>query len=220
MKVALINPPTEHNIVRRWRCAIEQGNYLFPPMELCYLAGMVKSKGNIDYKLVDCVGAHIERAQIIKQLEEYKPDILVFMPGFESVNRDVRSVIDINATVKAKLVMFGHYPTKFSDQLLKSYPFDYILRGDPEFTFSELLTALQNKGDISMATSLTFVISLLSFGLSFAVNFYSKSGFVEGSIIALLLFIGVRFATAMLYTYQYVLNPVFYLEYEKNKVLK
>jgi len=80
--------------------------------------------------------------------------------------------------------------------------------------------SMKNKGDISKATALTFVISLLAFFLAFAVNFYSKTGFVEGSIIALLLFIGIRFATAMLYTYQYVLNPVLYLEYEKNKVMK
>jgi len=80
--------------------------------------------------------------------------------------------------------------------------------------------SLKNKGDISKATALTFMISLLAFALAFAVTIYSKSGFVEGSVIALLLFIGVRFATAMLYAYQYVLNPVFYLEYEKNKVMK
>ena len=80
--------------------------------------------------------------------------------------------------------------------------------------------SMKNRGDISKATLLTFAISLIAFVLAFAVTIYSKMGFVEGSIIALLLFLGVRLATAMLYTYQYVLNPVFYLEYEKNRVLK
>lgn len=80
--------------------------------------------------------------------------------------------------------------------------------------------SMKNKSDITKATAITFLISIVAFILAFAVNIYMKTGNIEGSILALLLFIGVRFATAMLYTYQFVLNPVFYLEYEKNKVLK
>lgn len=156
MKIVFINPPAEHNIIRRWRCAIEQGNYLFPPMELSYLAGMAKSKKNIEYKLMDCVADNLDRAQVIKQLEDYKPDFLVFMPGFESINRDIRSMVDLNSTVKARLITFGHYPTKFSDQLLKTYPLEFIFRGDPEFTFSELMDALHNKTDLSVIKGLSY----------------------------------------------------------------
>ena len=94
------------------------------------------------------------------------------------------------------------------------YPVSALENKSPLAALRQALSlSMKNRLDISKATAITFIISLAAFALAFAIDIYSKSGFVEGGFVAGLLFIGIRFATAMLYTYQYVLNPVMYLEY-------
>ncbi len=68
----------------------------------------------------------------------------------------------------------------------------------------------KNSIDISKASVFPFLVSISSWILSF---FADKLEF-------LFLFILLRFLIAVLATYSYVLNPVFYLAYEKKKKLK
>ncbi len=72
--------------------------------------------------------------------------------------------------------------------------------------------SMNNKRDVTKATGISFVISMLSFAIAFVIEFIPQQ---EGTIFFWLAFIIVRFLTAYVYSYLYVLNPVFYLEYGK-----
>ena len=78
----------------------------------------------------------------------------------------------------------------------------------------------KNFSDASKAAAFSFVLSIASFAFSFAVDFFSGKGQIAGAAIAFLLFVSIRFATALIATYQYVLSPVFYLEFVKGVELK
>lgn len=71
---------------------------------------------------------------------------------------------------------------------------------------------------ISKAAVFSLALSVLSIVFSFAIEFFGSKDLVAGSVVSFLLFVVVRFVTALIATYQYVLNPVFYLGIEKKGV--
>ena len=74
--------------------------------------------------------------------------------------------------------------------------------------------SLKNKGDVAKATVISFLLSAISFGLAFLIEFFPAS---EESGFFWVAFVIVRFLTAYVYSYLFVLNPVFYLHYVKQK---
>jgi len=74
--------------------------------------------------------------------------------------------------------------------------------------------SLGNRADVSKATLLSLVLSLFSFGLAFAIEFFPQN---QDTVLFWLAFIIVRFLTAYAYSYLFVLTPVFYLDYVGGK---
>ncbi len=79
--------------------------------------------------------------------------------------------------------------------------------------------AKQNVADISKATAIVFFISFITFALAFLIDLFSGPEFLFHQIVFWTIFISARLIVALLSTYQYVLNPVFYLEYVKGAKL-
>ena len=72
--------------------------------------------------------------------------------------------------------------------------------------------SMNNRGAVGKATVLSFILSGLSFGIAFLIEFFPGG---EGSILFWLAFIIIRLLTAYVYSYLFVLNPVFYFNYAK-----
>jgi hypothetical protein len=80
--------------------------------------------------------------------------------------------------------------------------------------------SLKNKRDVSKAAALMYLFSIVSLLLGFAIEFLSSQEFVFAQAVLGLFFIFTRLLLAVFSTYQYVLNPVFYIEKEKGLVKK
>jgi len=139
MKIALINPPYKRNIIRRWYCSIESNNYLYPPLELIYIGGILKNKKNVKTILVDCIAEKTNKYKLIQKLKLFNPDYIIFMPGFQTINEDVSVMQEVKRETKCKLICFGYYPTLFSKEILEKYGVDIIIKGDPELIVSEIV---------------------------------------------------------------------------------
>ncbi|HLC92253.1 MAG TPA: hypothetical protein VJH23_00945 [archaeon] len=74
--------------------------------------------------------------------------------------------------------------------------------------------SLKNKRDVAKATILSLLLSVLSLAIAFAIEYFPQD---EGTALFWFAFIIIRFLTAYVYTYMYVLNPVFYLNYAGKK---
>ncbi|HZX34835.1 MAG TPA: hypothetical protein VFF09_05655 [archaeon] len=70
--------------------------------------------------------------------------------------------------------------------------------------------ALKNRADFAKATLLSFALSALSIGIGFSLEIFPQN---EGTALFWLAFIIVRLLTAYVYSYLYVLNPMFYFNY-------
>lgn len=69
--------------------------------------------------------------------------------------------------------------------------------------------SLEKKGEVAKATLLSVVLSGVSFGIAFMINAFPE----DNNLLFWSAFLVIRFLTAYVYTYVYVLNPVFYLNY-------
>tara|TARA_Y100000310_G_scaffold59310_1_gene54659 strand:- start:1752 stop:2525 length:774 start_codon:yes stop_codon:yes gene_type:complete len=74
--------------------------------------------------------------------------------------------------------------------------------------------SLKNKNAVGKATILSSLLSLLSFAIAFSIELFPSGG---ESYLFWTAFIIVRFLTAYVYSYLFVLNPVFYLHYKAGK---
>ena len=72
--------------------------------------------------------------------------------------------------------------------------------------------SMKNKSGIGKATVISLLLSLLSYALAFSIEIFPQGA---DEIFFWLAFIIVRVLTAYLYSYLFVLNPVFYLNYVK-----
>ena len=74
--------------------------------------------------------------------------------------------------------------------------------------------SLKNRKEVLKVTLLSFVLSLLSYVIAFSIEFFPGG---NSSIWFWTAFIIVRVLTAYVYSYLFVLNPIFYLNYSGSK---
>jgi len=74
--------------------------------------------------------------------------------------------------------------------------------------------SMGNRREVGKATIVSVALSSISFLLAFAIEFLPQS---EGTLLFWAAFVIIRFLTAYVYAYLYVLSPVFYLAYGGKK---
>lgn len=150
MKTAFINLPAHRKLIRRYTCSYYASNFLFPPLELMYLAGIVQKWKNDDAIIIDAIAEHLDFKTVVERLKVFKPDLLVFMTGIETLSSDMLHAATIKyALGRAKVICFGYLPTQFPGEMLKYFPFiDFIIINEPELVFSELYNKIKNNESI------------------------------------------------------------------------
>ena len=150
MKTILLNLPNENRVMRRYVCSFNAPNFLFPPQELLYLGSILKEWKKTDVKLIDSIAEHLEIDDVIKIIEEYKPEIIVSMTGFECFSADILLLDKIKGMFpNIKTIIFGHIPTIYPKETLDNSKIDYIILNEPELTFSELYDLIKENKSVN-----------------------------------------------------------------------
>lgn len=150
MKALFLNLPHKDKIIRRYMCSYNSPIYLFPPYELLQLASCVKARNGAEVVFLDAVAEDKSEQEVADFIAKVCPNIVVSITGIESIATDLGCIDRLKAdNSRVTFVIFGYYPTIFSEEiLLKSYV-DVILRNEPEEAFLAYLSAIKNKQDIS-----------------------------------------------------------------------
>jgi len=142
-----------------------QGNS--PPFSLMYLSAYLKSK-EMDVKLIDrCVhvreladfkDSNIHVRNIIKDIEEYDPDII----GLTLFSRELKEIADLCRVIKRKfrsksIVLGGPHPTAMPEESLQQIPeCDFLVRGEGEVVLHDLLKGLSSSSDMRSVKGISF----------------------------------------------------------------
>lgn len=136
MKIALINP-------------LWTARYI-PPTNLAELAGYIRSGGYKDIHIIDLnseLKGEILSPNIIKNavqiVRAYKPDIIGVTCNTIHVPFCSEFCTEYKKKYKTPVVLGGIHPTFCPDKMFKLTKADYIVRGEGEETFLELLNALK-----------------------------------------------------------------------------
>lgn len=143
------------------RCAgvYTKTDYAIPPLGLAYIAACLRRDAGVTPLLIDSVAAHHNEAEVLSELRQAQPILLIIAAGTATFDTDASFVRKCKDSVPGlKAIVLGTHATALPDDALAVGVFDWVVRGEPEQTCVELVNALlSNKlTDTIQGTSLLF----------------------------------------------------------------
>lgn len=138
MKVTLINP--------RWRTRKLYGfkflgHGIFMPIGLAYIAGYLDSKG-IDVQLIDAEAEKLNNSEVVQKVKKFKADII----GVTCTSPTFPYALSLSTLLKRHLdvpiVFGGVHATLSPKDVLKHPEIDFVVLGEGELTFYELVKVM------------------------------------------------------------------------------
>lgn len=133
MKVLLIQP----NYRRIYAYAKKKEiTPVFPPLGLAYIAAVLK-KEKIEVKILEANAHDLNHGQIKKEIENYSPNI-VGITATTSLIEEANEIANL-CKKNIRVVIGGIHASSMSQETLEKFKrFDFLIRGEGEFTFLEL----------------------------------------------------------------------------------
>ncbi len=153
-RVLLINPPQEHILPAGIEDDFIDIIGFYPPLGLMYIATVLKQNG-FDVRIIDSVPMGIDYHQLKQQISDYQP----FIVGIATFTM---SMVDVLLTAKLvkevdnkiNVVLGGHHVLLYPQESIKYDNVDFILKGEADYTFLELVKKLQNNADFDELLSI------------------------------------------------------------------
>lgn len=152
MKVLLINPPAE-NLVKTFAPeALTEEMGFYPPTGLMYLVSSVK-KAHGERFPIHVLDTQVERMsypQIRDYLTEHRPDV-VGISSMTFLLIDSLKVARIAKEIdpRTQVVIGGAHPSIYPEEMVSHPDIDFIVMGEGEHTFTEMLPALEKESSLA-----------------------------------------------------------------------
>ena len=160
MKVHLINPPSpgKYGFTREGRCMQKEGVWTttWPPISLTQTAAFLRQRGH-EVRVNDCSVEGVDGEKLMELLRDYSPDLLVMNSTTPSLNFDMTiPALAKQAAPGIKVAAFGiHVGTLPEESFAMAEALDFIVRGEPEMTVTDLADALQHRRDVQAVAGLS-----------------------------------------------------------------
>ena len=110
---------------------------IFPPLGLAYIAAVLRDN-NVEVKILESNAYDLNHKQIKESIEKYNPDIV----GITSTTSLIEEAHEIALLCpsKIKVVIGGIHASSMPEETLKKFKrFDYLIKGEGEFTMLEFI---------------------------------------------------------------------------------
>jgi len=143
MRIYLLNPPFVENFVRcgRWQGAAARSGGLDYPKWLAYATGMLEREHSV--KLVDAPASKLHTADIVNDVKQFKPDLVIVETNFSSLGNDIGVTQRIKEACGAMTVMVGPPAARFPDKILGNKGVDMLALYEYDFTLLDVARALE-----------------------------------------------------------------------------
>ncbi|MDI6902782.1 MAG: radical SAM protein [Methanocellales archaeon] len=138
MKIFLLNPPFE-GFCRTSECQFEvRGGWLYPPIELAYIAAVLRESDN-QVMLLDAVAENAKIGDVLRDMELFTPDLVVVSCGTPTIFSDIETARSIKKEFPSvKILFYGSHATALPSEILRQ-EIDFVAIGEPELTIKELV---------------------------------------------------------------------------------
>lgn len=145
--VLLVNPPspdgavwirTQHRVGRRSR-----EEMVWPQCSLAQLAAMIHPDYTLE--IIDAIAEGMSWPEFERRLRQLAPRYYITQCTAPTLTNDMYGVM-LAKSLGARTMAFGTHVTPMPMETLRDYPaLDFVLRGEPELTFRELLDVLNGR---------------------------------------------------------------------------
>lgn len=142
MKILLINPPrfNGHSTIREMRCVGITTVSVFPPMELAYLAGLLRQHAEV--KIFDANALNKGFGDIEAEIKNFQPQTVIFtasIPSFSADAQVAKIAKKINGKIKT-ILLESHIVPVMSARIKQTFPeIDYLVGAEPLLNIPILL---------------------------------------------------------------------------------
>ena len=157
MKVLLINPPAENEILSCNPEIIKSERGFDPPLGLLYLAGYIKKYSDYELKIIDAQIERMSYYQLNEEIKKFNPDI-VGITAMTFTLLDVLKSVEAakNSCPKSKIVIGGPHVQIYPEETANLKNVDYVVLGEGEKIFLELIKNINNLEKLKTIRGLVF----------------------------------------------------------------
>src|SRR5579883_3317030 len=147
--VLLVNPPspdggiwirTQHRVGRRSR-----EEMIWPQVSLAQHAAMIHPDCRV--QIIDAIAERLNWKEFEKRLRAAAPKYYFTQVTAPTLTNDMYGVM-LAKSLGATTIAFGTHVTAMPTETLRDYPaLDFVIRGEPELTFRELIDVLERRQD-------------------------------------------------------------------------
>ncbi|MCD6405454.1 MAG: radical SAM protein [Planctomycetes bacterium] len=157
MKVLLINPPRANEIIGNNPVIIEEERGFNPPLGLLYLAAYLEAHSDHDIKVIDSQVERLTYDQLAERVKTQAPDVV----GLTTMTLTLLDVMKTAEIVKrvspsTKVVLGGPHVHLYPDESIRLKNADFLVLGEGEEAFKDLLDSIDDKDRLSRVTGLVF----------------------------------------------------------------
>lgn len=146
MRIALINPPVESRYVH----SIDE------PLGILYLAAQLKDKH--DVLIIDSFSHNLTVEETVDICLEFDVDIVGVSTVFSTSYKTSQEICQkVKKASPAVITVLGGNTATFMAQELVLFPFiDYVVRGESDISFPELVDILSSDGNVAQVKGITY----------------------------------------------------------------
>jgi len=157
MKVLLINPPVFHVIDPSLPEILQSEEDPMPPLGLMYLAGYLEKYSTHEVDILDCELEKINWEEIQNRVKEKDYEVI----GITTMTFTLLSVLKTIKTIKVvkpgiKIVLGGPHAHIYPRETVSLESVDFVVLGEGEETFKELLDNMNQPKKLSAIKGLVF----------------------------------------------------------------
>ena len=186
MKVLLINPPRENEIIGNNPSIIEEERGVNPPLGLLYIAAYLNKYSKHNVSIIDAQAENLDYKALSSRVSFLKPDI-VGITAMTLTMMDVLKTIDIVKKTDSgiKTVLGGPHVNLFPEETINLDNVDFLVLGEGEETFKELLDSFDDKTLLEKIPGLVFKDNnkLIQTGLRPPINDLDKIPFPARQLV-------------------------------------
>jgi len=157
VKLLLINPPSENELLGNNPRIIESERGFNPPLGLLYIAAYLRKNSSHEIAVIDAPSEHLSYSLLEKRIAAFAPDVV----GITAMTFTMRDVLKTAGIVKklndgTKCVLGGPHVFIYPDETINLPQVDFLILGEGEIVFKEFLDVYETKGDLSKVPSLVY----------------------------------------------------------------
>lgn len=154
MKIALVNPPDENRIYSEVPSGVSRETGILPPMGLLYLESSLANRTDHQVKIFDFPATGTGHKLAAEELKKFAPDVL----GVTGHTHNLIDMLEISKTFKKMnpdglVVWGGAHASAFPQQSKTFSAVDFVISGEGEIAFIELLDAAEKGTGLKTRTT-------------------------------------------------------------------